>query len=416
MASWVDALGAWGLWSLDALFLFAASIGLAWLHRFETRGLWLPICFIVLMRMPGLIEGGGMTRTFCTSLLMLALVSVHAASAWRWFFFAFLCGLVTMLQQEEALAFLPWMAWAILRSPHRWKTLIQLSVGFFTPVLCVLAWLTALGIFADFWFAAWVFNVDYVLEGPDFFRRFWRVMQVLGSHGLIIPIGIGVFFICKQGKKSFPSLHAALGASILLQVAASMLSGRSDGHYFLPFAALSTYAMFQGLGTVFPMWSYRSLFVLAAFCIPVMKSTASFISTVRSPSNVYEKMILKPWEPVLGPLRSQRGQFYVVRKPEALALNTEFRIIAPTKWAFDYLWDKPRTSFDHEGREFDGVLRDIDIHQTRLILDYTGVRPWKRNDIQAKWNEFIVKNYRLDATTSDGGVLWRRKSPGSHPK
>jgi hypothetical protein len=406
-------LGPWGLWLLETLFVAGTAVLLTSLALRRGWSPWWisPAVFIFLSRLPNLVEGGGLTRSFAAPVLGAGICAAEGDSPRREIWVGAAVGALLMLQQEVLLPFLPWVAVLIWRSASKGKTTRRMLAGLACVVAPLALWLGARGALRAFFEQAWLFNFAYAgLRSLTWTERVWQLVSALREFHLIWIIGALGAGALITGRGGI--LLAAVG----LQMAAASISGRFYGHYFLPFCPLL--ALLAGALSGSPRGALRrrvALGIAVVALVPAGRYYAGFIRNSTAASHEGYAARFERLRSAVDPLRGRDGKFYVAggsTSATAVSVNTDLEIVAPTKWVYTHFWRRD-PSFDPDGALFDALLRDLDAAQTEVILDASERYPF-RFGVQGKWREFLARNYEPSPgrfSDPDTGTLWiRRKS------
>jgi hypothetical protein len=202
-----------------------------------------------------------------------------------------------------------------------------------------------------------------------------------------------------QIPRLWQSLLAYLWASMAFALGGIALSGMHFGHYFLtlvPFLAVALVPILLGFGQLnsglkgYPSASkvmpYLPLLLVLALVQPALEPER--IEKIGKKRQGYPTFAdYAAFDQVGG----QRGQIYVFRSSSFLALNTDKKVIAPSKYIFSHMWDMYPT-WDVGGQEFLGILSSLDSAKTRYIVDFSAGKPI-REPQQKLWNAYISANY-----------------------
>ncbi|MFH1263093.1 MAG: hypothetical protein V1495_06585 [Pseudomonadota bacterium] len=403
----VHEFGPWGIWLAESL---AIAGGAFFLFRIAEEqktpivGMFLALWLILLVRTPLVAEGGGLTRGFCPLLYLGGAWVLRGSSRWRFAIAGVVVGLLIELQPEEILPFVPFVGIAWMESPDRRRNLMKIGVGVLAVVAPITIWLAVRSALGSFWET---FAFDRVWVGAargDLASRWWLLVTRLWDLELLFP---SLFALLLAGIALARSARHRwlIGAvlTVVLQLVAIRVLRRGYGHYFQPLVPLVLLLVLFSLESLVNRWRTfaLSLFLLSA-ALPAGRSLSDAWDTLLSPKGVYASVVRDPWRQILEPYRGQRGSLYVMRRQGALALYTDFDIIAPTRWIYTLGWERRPP-----GREMREILDGIERFRTRYIYDFTTVRPFS-SALQEVWEAHLKAHYRVRSLLPEGARLWER--------
>ena len=430
LAALGNYLGPWGLWLATTLIVLASALlFLRACVKFQARlPIMYPLVFIVLMRFSPIIQGGELTREITAS-TVLCLFSINILQPNRLILIGVLAAVIFFTQQNELLAALPLFFLALLwgdpscNSPDRaWRTVRKKAFLCLTGIALVCIPIVSFFFFHnalnDFWQQAFVFNSTvYVGSTHHLFKGIWRTTRELKFFHLLYPIII-LFCLClvfsmrEKNKGLLQIVFALTTASMVLQVFSISLSEKFYGHYFLGFIPY-----FCMLVLVTGLYLQKAAIFRNSWIIPlalfflVCSKQMEFPKFIKlkdiATADKYHQSYPPFYFSELQKLSGQRGQFYVFRSKDFLALNTDLRIISPSKWIYDHIWDMfPR--WDKDGNIFDGLIADLKKAGTQYILDFSPIFPMSRSSLQAVWDSFIKSRYDVVTSGIDakGNTIW----------
>lgn len=394
-------LGPWGFWLAESL---AIALGAYLVLRISEQqgareGILFSLLFLFVMRSPFLAEGGGMTRSFCALFYLGGIYALLRGSHFYAYVAGLMAALVVFLQPEELLPLLPFFLWFWIGVKDGTKKIARSLVGAIGFVGILLLWLTLSGALESFW-GAIGFNFSLIERKVDVGNYPTILVRRFLELGLIYPFLFSLILLLVQLRDRTNRLwQLAVLASISLQLLVIGLTGQFYGHYFLPLIPLLLLSMIAMLRQLAPRPRAMLLLLsLLSFVVPAQKTIAQLSGIFGSDRGVFQAMIQEPWEKILRPYQGVPGTLYVMQKPEALALNTEFEIIAPSRWVYTHLWDfRPAP-------EFEELLRDLETAGTRFIYDNTVNRPLP-GPLQERWVRFVSQRYFVHARMSDGALF-----------
>ena len=422
LAAIFDFMGPWGIWFGTTLLAVVASLYLY--HVLKNEGVvwpWFgPLVYLFLIRSNLIIEGGGLSREMSSALLLICFVRVFQVKKLD-FFQGILIGLIFMTQPNDILGFFPVFLYLLFVSRDKLREFFYFLLGSsFIPIL-TLIYLGLSGALGDFVYQSFVFNMKHYKVDRSFGSLSENFYGITTQNGLfqlglflIICFAIIIFFNRKKITKKFVTVFAVLFICFLMQCWSAVASGRFYSYYFLnvlPFFALAFAFLIQEIHQVLSKYQKYTLFIPIFVFIAFFYVSKNDIVTKLSESYkaypTYKYGFYDRWLPMLEEVRGQKGQLYVMRYAQALCLNTDLNIIAPSRWAYTHFWNILPGSWDPEGKTIDEIARDLDKFSTKYVLDFSIERPMPEA-IQKKWQDYLTNHYELVGEVSGLGRMMKR--------
>jgi hypothetical protein len=430
LAALGNSLGPWGLWLATTLIVLASALLFfrACVKLQARLPVMYPLVFIVLMRFSPIIQGGELTREITAS-IVLCLFSINILQPGRLILMGVLAAVIFFTQQNELLAALPLFFLPLLwgdpffKSPDRaWRTVCKKALLCLTggalvciPIVSFFFFHRALN---DFWQQAFVFNSTvYVGSTHHLLKGIWGTARELKFFQLLYP-PIILFCLClafsvrTKNKGLLRIVFTLTAASIAIQAFSISLSGNFYGHYFLgviPYFCMLTLVagLYMQKTAIFRNSQLIPLALFFLVCSRQMEFSKFLKLKDFATADKYHQSYPPFYFSELQKISGQRGQFYVFRSKDFLALNTDLRIIAPTKWIYDHLWGMLPT-WDEDGSIFNGLIADLKKAGTQYILDFSPIFPLPRSSLQTVWDNFIKSRYDIVTAGFDdkGNRIW----------
>ncbi len=253
---WLTPGSRWGVWGLEALAVFAATVlSVNVLRRAFGLALALLVTVIYLITFFSIIEDGNLTETFVLPLQFACLalaytVETNRAGVYRWrgFLIGIFLALIFFLKSNEIGIGIAIAAYILLKAfPQRtWRHAAQqlafIAGGFALVTTIALLTLAAQNNLGEFWRAAIVFNVIYARQFDFWASRF---DALAAGHGYLVGSGLILFallgFIIGANTLLFARERLAPRVRPLLTICALALpielvlvttTGRPFDHYF----------------------------------------------------------------------------------------------------------------------------------------------------------------------------------------
>lgn len=430
LAALFDFLGPWGLWLATTLLVLAAALFFyqTCLRLGARFPIVYPLSFVILMRYTPVIEGGGLTREVTASLALI-IFSFSIIRPDGLIFIGVLCSLIFFTQQNELPPVMPFALLALLvglRAPSGsspvWSRLIKkaglAAIGGMIVCLAVVLYFACHGALCDFWNHAFVFNTAVYADPPQpVVTTIRRLAGYLGYYHLLYPMAFltllsSVALLPGSSSVHIKAIILASLSGLCMQLFSISLSNKYYGHYFIsciPYIVtlmLACGLFLQKILTRSMTWIVPAALMLAVcankFEVNKFSRLAEFTS-----AHAYRDKYPAFYFSDLKALQGCPGSLYVFRNKDYLALNTDLRIIAPSIWIYDHIWDM-FPYWDPDGSIFKGILNDLHTANTEYILDFSPVFPLSRSDLQNAWDRFINSRYAVAAHFDDqnGNRIW----------
>ena len=407
--------GPWSFYVAGASFVSAAAVWLAAvLRRSGFQYYALPsLAFVLLMRFGPIIEGGGLTREYTACFILLFICSVLAHSGFVGLVAqGVLFGMVFLTQQNEILCLLPLSFLSIWRASlgHDFKFLVAKGLracltfiaGLAIPLLVWYSYAEGHGVWQAFVEEAFVFNTKYYISSKSLGTKVGETLAKLFSvrlASIVALFGLATALLFGQIPKFWRLFLVYLWASMAFALAGIALSGMHYGHYFLtlvPFLAVAIVPLLLGFGALATGVAHIAISGKIVPHLPLLLVLA-LVQPALEPERIEKIGRKRQGYPnfaeyeALDKVAGKRGQIYVFRNPSLLALNTDRKVLAPSKYIFTHMWDMYPT-WDADGKEFRGILSSLDAANTQYIVDFSSTIPI-REPQQTQWNTYVLAHY-----------------------
>jgi Dolichyl-phosphate-mannose-protein mannosyltransferase len=276
---YINALGElitknsrWGVWIIEFICLFvAAYIGFRLVKRLLDPFAAVFSLFLWLLTLEFLIEGGNLTTEYTLPLQFAAFWLIFDSDKpdfpfRRWFLVGLIGGIAFFTKQTTIGV---WIAIAVyltiqrLKSGQakRWiKEILFLSAGGLTICIITVMFFAYQGALAQFWSAAFIFNLAYSSSATGLVER---LQPIIGGLGDLARVGlfqfsmvgyiIGAFVIFRKNilREGLPLVAVAL-IDLPLEWILISISGKVFSHYYM--AILPVLSLFAG----FTFWALIS--------------------------------------------------------------------------------------------------------------------------------------------------------------
>ena len=401
-------LGSWGLWLINTSLALLTSILFYRLCR-QYRLTWpwlLPLLFNLMIRDNLISCGTNYTREYTTFFLLLFFCILLGKYQYRYFWAGLLTALTFFTQQEQVLALVPFLLYALFAndSVSMITRIIGLSGGFLSVTLPLLLYFALHRGLGYFWDDAFVFNMTiYIREKKtlgDHFRTIKRQIDT-GNYELpfMISLILGTIYLFRPNKKK--SLVGAALLAVILSMSSEWMGGRLMGKgvpqdfsgYFLPLSASVCILLF----TVFA-FSENALLTARKAQLPyALLLCSSLIYTALQHTTHLVSRDQNPFlqAPALGYLRQQKVenyQLYVFF--DRVNFYNQLNILAPSPWVYQHPWEW-YSRWDPDHAMLASIAQDLMQHRTRFIImdPQTPVRfinPANRD----WWMSFMATHYK----------------------
>jgi hypothetical protein len=418
--------GPWGLWFLNtvlAMTVTASFFNACYRYRLVFPWL-LPLLFNLMIRDPLLNEGINLTREYTSYLLILFFCLLMGKYRYRGFCMGSLAALIFFMQQEQVLAVIPFLVYAVCargaRTPA--KRILPIGAGFSAVTLLIVlyfVWHRSLG---EFWKDAFLFNIDvYTAQKKSIGDHFRTVKRVLDEGNYELPFmtalctGLVSLITVKKNK----SLILAAFTGLLLSLGAEFMGGRTKDqqfgvdflYYFIPLSAgvcLLLFTVFAFAQEVVP--PARSVLLPLFFLVSSSLGYTALQHATHLRRRDRDAVIDSPELNYLRQHRPGNYQLYVFQKDDFIAAYYEFRILSPSRWIYQHFWTWYE-NWDPDGRILRSIGQDLQTHHTEFVImdpaDSLGIRDPANN---RWWLGFMNEHYRqLPLPGKPGSRLWQRK-------
>jgi 4-amino-4-deoxy-L-arabinose transferase-like glycosyltransferase len=421
--------GDWGQWLIDAsLALLATLLFYRLCRRHQLVFPWLlPLLFNLMIRDHLLCLGMGMTREYTSMFLLLFFCVFMGDNRYRWYLLGALAGITFFMQQDQVLALLPFLCYALLEKETLpvLSRVLRASAGFGVialPILLFFAWSRSLGYF---WQDAFLFNFSwYTTTLKESFWDHVRKIKVLVDQGnyevpfmVSMALGISALFFRSSNKK----LILASLAAVLFSIATEFMGGRDIvpkvtgmgfTHYVLPLSASLPILLFS----VFAFTSEPALRepkLQAVFGI-LLCASLSYTAVQHVTHLIPLKKDPTVASPIMAYLRQHRPgdyQLYEFGHNGYVYAYNELGIIGPSKWVYQHFWVLYQR-WDRDNSILHSIADDLQRHQTTYVIDFTDRPGWFLNPTASPWWHAFLRQYYEPVLKyePENAVLWKRKA------
>jgi len=420
-------LGGWLQWLINTFLAALATFLLYRLgrkHRCPYPAIP-PLLFNLMLHDFLIIGTGGVTREYASMVLVIFFCVMMGEGRWRYYVMGLLASFTFFLQQEQVLAFLPFLVYSFFRRGdgvlpgRRIMEFVAGGLLVLAPILLYFGWHHAL---ADLWRDAFGFNFGWYTTTlrETFGEHLKRAKRVLDAGNyevavlVVLVLGI-VSLLSRHGNKRL--LLASL-AAVPLSIIPAFMGGRGvlgDFYdYYLPLSASVSILLFTVFAyTEEPFLQAGKLQVL--FGILACTSLAyTFLQHITHLSPKRAHPVVD--SPELNYLRAHRPgnyQLYQFGDHRYVCAYNEFRILAPSRWIYHNFW----TVYDNWDRDH-AILRSIEEdllrHRTTYVIDCsTDPATQFKEPVLGLWHSFLEKYYERVPLPDTGGVrLWKWRGRG----
>ena len=415
---------AWIPWLLDTFLVLFSTLLFYWLCR-KSKLSWpwlLPFIYNLLIRYSLVSYGNGMTREYTAIFLLMFFCVMQGNAKYKHYLMGLLTGLSFWMQQDSLITLIPFLIYSFYSTEESLpvslrQKLLGMTAGFITISIPLILYFLLHQSLSYLWEDAFLFNLHAPGNHSGFIEKIRNCKHALHEVEFEMPfytaliLGIGSLFL----KNRKPVLLRMGILALFLSFSAELLSGRmkpgnSFVYYLLPLAAtipILVYIVFSETQASF-LQDKRAQLVFSA-----MLGTTLFLGTLRYASGFRfsgNKNDLLPDTPGMDYLKTQSlsdGQLYVFDDSNFIYLYNYFGILSPSRWIYQYFWNWS-PDWDADNRIFNSILRDLQIHKTRFILDCSESRNSFRNrPAYEDWKKFLETHYILVAKDNSNRKLWR---------
>lgn len=414
----------WFTWLLDTMLIVFATLLFYWLCR-KNKLVWPwfpPVIFNLLIRYSLVSFGNGMTREYTTVFLLIFFCVMEGNARYKYFILGILTALTFFMQQDSVITLGPFLLYTVLAkqggtSTESGKRILSIATGFLVITLPLLFYFESHNALSYFWKDAFLFNLNppgihvTLVEKIRSIKHAIHESEFEMAFYTALILGIASLFLKNRNSGL---LYTALLA-LLFSFSGELISGRMAAgnafiYYLLPLSAtipILIYLVFSGSQTSF-LQDKKAQIVLY-----FILSTTLFLGTVRYASGFSFKSAKESWFsglPEIEYLDLQNlsdYELFVLDDSNLIYLYNKYKILAPTPWIYQYFWNWS-PSWDKDLKVYNSIIRDLQSHKTRFILDCTEARKDIKNKlIYDNWQQFIQAHYTLIMKDSSNRKLWR---------
>jgi hypothetical protein len=436
--------GYWGLWLMDTLLVMGATVLFFNLcKRYRLPSPWiLPLLFNLLIRNYLVCHGIGMTRAYTAIFILMAFCVAIGRPRHTFLKLGILSALTFFMQQDQILALLPFILYALAtpnlahptsatlnpahptsappdaassnpaapishRPPLRdiFRHLLLTTVGFAIVTVPILLYFPLRDALRPFWEDAFLFNFRVYAEKLPFIEHFRAAKDALTQTALEMPfimsltLGFASFFLRHKNKV----LILATISSAVLSFGPESISGKlAEGspfyYYLLPFSATLPIL-------VFSVWAFteetsllgKKNILLYGFllCSLPLYNALQHASHLNGHDQDWATQTAE--YRYLRQLPLSDYQLYIAFDADYDQLYSDHRILSPSPWIYQHFWSW-YANWDADHRQLKGIIDDLLRHKTLFILYFTKNSPEKSfldPSAEAIWNAFLYEHYRL---------------------
>jgi hypothetical protein len=186
--------------------------------------------------------------------------------------------------------------------------------------------------------------------------------------------------------------------------------GSSFVYYLLPLAAtipILVYIVFTETQASFLQDKRAQLIFSVMLGTTLLFGTLRYASGFRFSGNKNDQFPDTPGMDYLKTASLSDNQLFVFDDSNYIYLYNYFGILSPSRWIYQYFWNWS-TSWDADNRIFHSIVRDLQVHKTRFILDCSESRnSFKNRPAFEEWKKFLEAHYILVAKDNSNRKLWR---------
>jgi hypothetical protein len=423
------SMGSWGPWIINTLLVAGAT--LFFYERCREKKLpypfILPLLFNLLIRNYLLTVIVGATRACTTIFLLIAFCVLLGRSRYKFFWLGLLAAATFLMQQEQLLPLLPFLAYAFiddLPTPRIFfARLTRAAAGFLVILGPIILYFAIHHALAAFWRDAFLFNFEWYGDRRSLGEQF------RATHGALIDTELGpILLICTTlavtalllRTKQYRLVLAALLATGLAFFPI-MFSGRivvlprGSYSYFTPFSAVLPILAFTAwTATDHPFLRSRISqavfgFLLCASMLynAIQHATHLSLDNDRPITSTPEYQFLRSHRP-------GDYQLYVFGEIHWINVYDYFGILAPSPWIYHHFWAwYPRWDSDH--RILMSIGRDLLSHHTEYVVDFSSPAGFLDPGAYVWWTTFLQQHYQrvplpaqtVPPTGYPASTLWR---------
>ncbi|HEY4285552.1 MAG TPA: hypothetical protein VGN00_00515 [Puia sp.] len=397
--------GEWGFWLIDfGLVLLATLAFFRLCQRFRLPYPWLlPLLFNLMLRDFLLEVGMGMTREYTVIFGMLFFCVTMGRLRYKYFLMGLLAGLTFFMQQEQSLALVPFLIYALLTDLQipLIRRIIQLGLGFLVIALPLLLYFALHHSLEYLWKDAFLFNFQWYTAQkksmPDHFRTIKEMLDRINYEvPFMIAVTLGTASLLLKHKKKGLLIAALIGVS--LSLSQEFMGRRAENHafehYFMPLSASICILLF----VVFAFTEEAALldrrvrpiygFLLCGSLGYTALQHGTHLKLVKDDSDISS--------PVYGYLREHTiGDYQLFLMGDSYFIHAfnEKRILSPSPWIYQHFW-KWYPKWDPDQALLKGIGEDILKHRTTyIVVDDADVARFINPANSGWWFAFLRDHY-----------------------
>jgi hypothetical protein len=416
----------WFAWFLDTFLVLFATLLFYWLCR-KNKLAWpwfLPVIFNLLLRYSLVSFGNGMTREYTTVFLLIFFCVMEGKARYKYFILGLLTGLSFWMQQDAILTLAPFLLYAVLVKENKiifelGKRILSISSGFLVISLPLLVYFESHHAISNLWEDAFLFNLNPpgihvgLLEKIKSIKHALHESEFEMAFYTAIILGLTSLFL--KNRKPF-LLYMSL-FSLILSFAGEFISGRMSAgnsfiYYLLPLSAtipILIYVVFSESPASFLQDNKAQIVLYFILSLTLFLGTIRYATGFRF-SSVEERMFAEvPEIRYLDAQNLNDYELYILDDSNLIYLYNKYKILAPSPWIYQFFWSwSPK--WDSDLRIFNRIIRGLQQHKTRFILDCSDVRKGIGNETYTtQWKQFLQTDYIMIMNDSLNRKLWRVK-------
>lgn len=279
-----------------------------------------------------------------------------------------------------------------------WKNirthLLYFSIGATLPMLGLLFLFAYWHNFNEFIYQAFSFNFEFYTDsGQNYFYKLLKttkkILRVYPPLVILLLLAIDYTFL---RVRTISKIQLALLSGLLLQLFSTAISGKAYHPYyllFLPYALFFAIYAFQNFKSASSYFIRFTILLILGYLVYIKANSVAKISYVKKPTALTSS---------IAKIAGKKGALYVF-DPSYLWLNTDYNIIAPSKWVYSHF---AFYNSDPEGLVLDTIVQDINKYETTYIL-----MPTLDERYQA-FHQLIEEKYVATEVRDGDYVLYRR--------
>ena len=399
--------GSWGLWIIDTLLVAGAS--LMFYERCREKQVTLPflppLFFNLLLRNYLVCGGIGMTREFTATFLLLAFCILLKRPRYTFFWLGLLTTAAFLTQQDQALPFLPFLAYAflvpLLTIRRFLSALGQTAIGFLAIAGPILLYLALHHAIPAFWHDAFQFNFEWYADKATLGQKFRAIHDALKQTDLIMPLLIcialaGTPFLLRTKEKLLLAaclLATALAFGPQLFSARIVLNTSWFYYYYLPLSATLPILLFAAWTSAYHPFlrSKLSQAVLGfLLCAPLFYNALQHLTHLKRNDAVITDT---PEYQFISHQQLSDYQLYAFASSDWVYAYNKFHILSPSPWVYHHFWNWfPHWDADHHMLE--SIGNDLLVHRTRYVIDHSTPPTFWDPTAYQWWQNFLQQHYQ----------------------